>query len=149
MNVGQFNSRLDQIERALEEGVGDKLPEVSSSDNGDVLAVVNGAWAKAEAPGNAPFIVHFTYNGISWSADKNFAEIMSNFDEVGDPKNNVIFEADGQYMPAYPNSGKTMVIGNCFYVNTSSNYMDFYRVMVASNSTVYVNTYSYTLTPDT
>lgn len=31
-----------------------ELPAVTSSDNGDVLTVVNGAWAKAEAPSGLP-----------------------------------------------------------------------------------------------
>lgn len=45
-----------------EQGIG-PLPEVSVSDNGDVLAVVNGKWAKATAPGATLPIVTAQDNG--------------------------------------------------------------------------------------
>ena len=37
-------------------GAGAGLPVVSKSDNGDVLTVVNGAWAKADAPTELPAV---------------------------------------------------------------------------------------------
>lgn len=37
-------------------GSGASLPAVSASDNGDVLTVVNGAWAKAEVPSQLPTV---------------------------------------------------------------------------------------------
>ena len=38
------------------QGGGASLPTVSASDNGDVLTVVNGAWAKAAAPVELPAV---------------------------------------------------------------------------------------------
>lgn len=37
-------------------GAGIELPVVSKSDNGDVLTVVNGAWAKADIPSQLPAV---------------------------------------------------------------------------------------------
>jgi len=37
-------------------GAGIELPSVTSSDNGDVLTVVNGAWNKADAPTELPTV---------------------------------------------------------------------------------------------
>lgn len=37
-------------------GAGIELPVVSNSDNGDVLTVVNGAWAKANIPSQLPSV---------------------------------------------------------------------------------------------
>lgn len=47
---------VDKILEILENGGGGGggLPEVTSADNGDVLAVVDGAWAKADPPSGLP-----------------------------------------------------------------------------------------------
>ena len=37
-------------------GSGSALPAVTATDNGDVLTVVNGAWAKASAPTELPAV---------------------------------------------------------------------------------------------
>lgn len=39
------------------DGLGDKLPEVDAGDDGDVLTVVSGKWAKAQASGGGGVIV--------------------------------------------------------------------------------------------
>lgn len=78
-----------------------ELPAVTASDNGDVLTVKNGKWDKGEAPSGLPsvtssdngkslrvvsgdwaadaddFVVTFTKNGSTWSADKNEGDIKS------------------------------------------------------------------------
>lgn len=36
--------------------IGIELPAVTAADNGDVLTVVNGAWAKADAPKELPAV---------------------------------------------------------------------------------------------
>ena len=53
----------------------EELPAVSASDNGDVLTVVEGAWAKAAAPTAGGTLVTFTESGGTYSADKTLAEI--------------------------------------------------------------------------
>lgn len=52
-----------------------ELPTVSASDNGDVLTVVEGAWAKAVPQSAEPLLVTFTASGGVYSADKTLAEI--------------------------------------------------------------------------
>lgn len=47
-----------KIEAILPDG----LPEVTSSDNGDVLTVVQGAWAKATPSGGDCVVIQATYN---------------------------------------------------------------------------------------
>ena len=57
-------------------GGSSSLPEVTSEDNGDVLTVVEGAWAKAKNEGNI-FIVTFTETDeqSNYVSDKTFEEI--------------------------------------------------------------------------
>lgn len=45
---------IDKIEDIVE--VGGTLPEVTAEDNGDVLGVVEGAWAKMDAPSALPSV---------------------------------------------------------------------------------------------
>jgi hypothetical protein len=49
-----------------------ELPAVSSTDNGDVLTVVSGKWAKADPPKELPTSATsgqvLTYNGSAWGA---------------------------------------------------------------------------------
>jgi hypothetical protein len=55
-----------------------ELPAVTSDDNGKVLAVANGAWGKADASGgNNDFVVTYTDNNVTVTADKTFAEIVA------------------------------------------------------------------------
>lgn len=49
---GQFNARIHALELILENET--SLPAVTSVDNGDVLAVVDGAWAKTDLPSELP-----------------------------------------------------------------------------------------------
>lgn len=56
-----------------------ELPAVSSTDNGDVLTVVSGKWAKADPPKELPESATsgqvLTYNGSAWGAANVPAEI--------------------------------------------------------------------------
>ena len=52
---------IDKIEDIYE--AGSSLPEVTAADNGDILGVVEGAWAKMDAPsGDATVIFNITRN---------------------------------------------------------------------------------------
>ena len=50
-----YSGNLWELNEGGSEG-GSDLPEVSAADNGDVLTVVNGTWAKAEAPTGLPVV---------------------------------------------------------------------------------------------
>lgn len=78
-------------------GGGSSLPEVSASDNGDVLTVVEGEWDKAAPSGGGPLVVNITYDESTntYTCDKTAAEIWAARLSV------VMYEAesdtDGQY----------------------------------------------------
>ena len=59
-----------------------ELPAVSSTDNGDVLTVVSGKWAKADLPKELPESATsgqvLTYNGSAWGA----ANVPTNIETV-------------------------------------------------------------------
>ena len=58
-------------------GGGSELPEVTADDNGDVLTVVEGAWAKAEPAGGGALVVNITWDDQDvGTADKTAGEIM-------------------------------------------------------------------------
>ena len=64
-----------------EEGQGG-LPAVTSDDNGDVLTVVEGAWAKAasSATGILEIMLTLDLGTNQWSSDLSFAEILSAYE---------------------------------------------------------------------
>lgn len=47
---------INAIATLIEGGALKELPKVTSSDNGKVLSVVNGKWAKADAPVELPAV---------------------------------------------------------------------------------------------
>ena len=55
------------------EGTGVSLPVVTPDDNGDVLTVVNGAWAKAAPSGGGALIAHM--DDATGALDKTWQEI--------------------------------------------------------------------------
>lgn len=64
-------------------GGGSSLPAVTSADNGDLLGVVEGAWAKVKpTTGGETFTVTLTFESDAWTADKTIAEILEAY-EVG------------------------------------------------------------------
>ena len=72
---------LEQVDAAFAGGGGgSSLPEVTSDDNGDVLTVVEGAWAKA-TPKNNEFVVTYTVTesegAMSATCDKEYSDIVS------------------------------------------------------------------------
>lgn len=56
-----------------------ELPAVSSTDNGNVLAVVEGAWAKSAPSGGGGdvIVVNFSYENSAYVADKTFTEVYT------------------------------------------------------------------------
>jgi len=54
---------------------GSNLPAVTSDDNGDVLTVVEGAWAKAAPSGGGAFYVDMTVEGRTYTSEKTYQEI--------------------------------------------------------------------------
>ena len=78
--VGNYTTIPDMIEACTQlagsgGGGGSSLPSVTSADNGDVLTVVEGAWAKADPPTAETLVVTFTASGGVYSADKTLSEI--------------------------------------------------------------------------
>lgn len=54
--VSEYVLIPDVIEAISQVVTGAELPTVSADDNGDVLTVVNGKWAKANAPKELPAV---------------------------------------------------------------------------------------------
>lgn len=55
IKVGDYNTIADMVQAVTKvAGGGSALPEVTAADNGDVLTVVEGAWAKAEPSAELP-----------------------------------------------------------------------------------------------
>ena len=53
-DVATIQTDAEMIEKIKEVAIPAELPSVTSEDNGDVLTVVDGAWAKAEAGSSLP-----------------------------------------------------------------------------------------------
>lgn len=68
------SAKLNKMEQGIENAT---LPAVTSDDNGDVLTVVEGAWAKASPQsGNDLFIINFTNDeSDNLVCDKTFSQI--------------------------------------------------------------------------
>lgn len=74
------NKFMDEVEdrlAALEEGGG--LPEVTATDNGDVLTVVNGAWGKATPSGGGGNVAI-----IEGTLDQQAGTATASYQEIGD-----------------------------------------------------------------
>ena len=79
-NAGKVVGVGEDGKAALVEGGGGGLPTVTPEDNGDVLTVVDGAWAKAESVAGTEFFVDCgeipeTSGSFVPTPDKTFAEI--------------------------------------------------------------------------
>jgi hypothetical protein len=87
MSLPNAITRIEHYLKAIAEDKG--LPDVTSEDNGDVLTVVDGAWAKAQPSGGespiAVFSVTFKdynsnlekYDHIYWGANDTTHEIVA------------------------------------------------------------------------
>lgn len=74
--VSELLARIDAAYKAG--GGGSSLPAVTSADNGDLLGVVEGAWAKVAS--TAPMIVTGTADGSSVTITTALADIKAAFD---------------------------------------------------------------------
>ena len=55
-NLNTIPDMINAIATVVPTGGGASLPAVTAADNGDVLTVVDGAWAKAAAPKELPTV---------------------------------------------------------------------------------------------
>lgn len=55
-DVKDITTDAEMIDYIAKTNLGVELPEVTADDNGDVLAVVEGAWAKSDAPTELPAV---------------------------------------------------------------------------------------------
>ena len=68
-----YNRIMAQVKEMIAEaGGGSSLPEVTADDNGDVLTVVSGEWAKSELPSGL-----CTMTGETLTLNKTYHEILS------------------------------------------------------------------------
>ena len=68
------DEKLKWLYNGVKNGGGSNLPEVTSDDNGDVLTVVDGAWAKAEPGGGGARIVKIDFSAPDYPAPPNDVE---------------------------------------------------------------------------
>lgn len=91
-----YNRIMKKVtEMIAEAGGGSSLPAVTADDNGDVLTVVSGEWAKAE-PGSSTILINFSdigdysYNDIMGYINAGKLVVLVN---VTDPDINEIYYA--------------------------------------------------------
>ena len=72
-----YNRIMKKVaEMIAEAGGGSSLPEVTADDNGDVLTVVSGAWAKAEPAKDIVFVPYID-DGASYTTTLTAGEIFT------------------------------------------------------------------------
>ena len=107
-------------------GSGSSLPPVTSSDNGKVLAVEDGAWAAGERN----YVVTITYNS-GYSADKTYAEIV----DAIHAGFSVIAEFAGEwYILTYVNESQT--IGTICFSSIYESYNTVSTISISRTNTV-------------
>lgn len=154
IKVGLYKRIPDIIEAVKEKASGGAgLPEVTAADNGDVLTVVEGAWAKADAPSggdvlNVGFSVSFTDpSNPVYSCDTSFADIAAAYASG----TQVIATMDGWQASYYVFSADEL--GGAFsvsFVQFSGGYMYVYNVNFGDDEgteSVTGSYTAYTLTP--
>ena len=81
--AGTYYAPLGQAFNPVTVSGGSSLPEVTSDDNGDVLTVVEGEWAKAAPSGGGGiYWVTLTYDGATdtYTANKSYNDILTALD---------------------------------------------------------------------
>ena len=82
-DVATIQTDAEMIEKIKEVAIPAELPSVTSEDNGDVLGVVEGAWAKMDAPAAPNEIVYYE------ATQASSAVMLSNNKTIGDIKNDI------------------------------------------------------------
>ena len=100
-----------------------ELPAVTSDDNGDVLTVVEGAWAKAEVESDANSVVYtFEISGSSISAtladNKTIGDIMNDIENG----KIVYLERNGNYYRLNAISGNYVAFTSIFPTNINDDF---------------------------
>lgn len=115
-------------------GGGTSLPSVSSSDNGDVLTVVNGAWAKSAPASSEAMLVTFTASDGTYSADKTLAEINT---EWGNSKNIIGYNSETGYVLPCVLCNSDVAIFSATALTAASTYTAMSMQVTASSGLVY------------
>ena len=117
--------------------VGSGLPEVTAEDNGDVLTVVEGAWAKAEPSGGGGALLvgvssEEIDNGTRYTLDKTAREIISAFPliYIGAEMNTPEIRA-ASYVPVYITiQNDVPVVSWAYYESDMPGYLAGYNFML-------------------
>lgn len=84
-NIQTIGEALEDITGVAVNG-SDALPAVTAADNGDVLTVVEGAWAKAAPSGGGGLTphIHFSYGNGAYTAESDvpFADLIADWDST-------------------------------------------------------------------
>ena len=126
-------------------GGGSSLPSVTSSDNGDVLGVVDGAWGKMEAPSGLPEVSSTDNGDVLTVVDGEWAKaapsgggtVVIQLSQVWDSTSQKYVYTNGNYtyedIKNLVNSGKQVVL---FYYNTRYELTYFWTSSNGNNVSV-------------
>ena len=121
----------------LEIGGGGGLPEVTDADNGDVLTVVNGAWAKAAASGGAIYAhnLAIAYETDDATENGRFGATILSSSSTSLTSTSDVIAALGAKVVAADGTGTNMDAGNDFAIvgmavvhSGSTNYLDIQTI---------------------
>ena len=120
---------LQRIADAIEGGQTSPLPAVTSSDNGDVLTVVDGAWDKASPAGGGALVVSASH--IPDTAIIQLSETFDTIEQAMLSGQNVIV-AVPVAITDYMNEGAYTVLDVSYTPDLSDPEYDQYAVNVSS-----------------
>lgn len=99
----QLFKRMDDADKKIAEAV--ELPEVSGADNGNVLTVVSGAWAKAAIPSQLP--------AVTGADDGDVLTVVSGAWAKGSPSGGAV-----NYSTSEVDTGSKWIDGRSIYKKT-------------------------------
>lgn len=123
---------------------GAQLPEVTSDDNGDVLTVVDGAWAKAAPSGGSDlFVIDVTFVDDTPTINKTFSEVMTAYEAGKYPM--LRNAAAGAFVPMQSAGASGIEFtGYAFSPPTNLGVLHF---VIGNDNLLSMSFYSFTLTP--
>ena len=137
-NINTIPDMIAAITKLEETSPSVELPKVTSIDNGDVLTVVSGKWAKAppSGGGSEPLIITRMSSGSSYDLNKTWKEIHDAFcdgtnciitwtDEVANWSSVVVGVADTGEDPEYFTVHAVSIFGNGTEVYTAASETDY------------------------